>query len=694
LVQYNKALSRRNLPPYVLGGVEEDPDLDWSYDGNGDPNVVPGTPEPVASSSSNHVGPTEEYWSGGTDTMATTGGGTKRGADSSSGSGSAPKRANTSLPGTGNEGAGDPDTGNPSPENAVIPRPISNTGGFTMVFRKVHTFISYGAAWKVVKHPGSNSAYFGTTSLMNVPVDQPWFYMSPSEFKVLPRGALCTSVRCRGVMRNPRTAFETNSSTSSLATLNQNKFMVKADGLNLSTRGVNRTLHFGNNTEPMDVTATEAYENHTLSYIEKMYGQTIDGQFKVSEGHCLPASYMNLPLMYNSYFCNFVNTGHNLGRMGWERFNEKITKVDASFTVGTTVVDYEYKPQCGLLTPQHDPFFDGLVSVQEPDTGAFHSFGLQNSNLEIIDDIDANSATVQRRTDNKLNHFGNTAWKRMFGNARYYTPIDCGQYVRQWDKNNHSSSVQPSVHVGVYPVHKLTTSTNSIVPVSFTDIECTWDFETEMTVSFGCPQSRVAFDRLHVEYEKSWMVPEDHFNQNMYYRGDLSVVHGKYVAPTKVSQPNASNTVTEKELTHGGTVRTLAQMNEANLDATTAAPSRKVRSTPDISGEGIYYKTNNADAYKYVHSKDAYYTVKDVEIVNMETTPTTSTSTSTTPVDNDPYSRNYDNPLWWPDVKSFQLYSSYLRFCHDLTVYRRNNDIPIVNQPVDFLDNRKNKKQN
>lgn len=78
----------------------------------------------------------------------------------------------------------------------------------------------------------------------------------------------------------------------------------------------------------------------------------------------------------------------------------------------------------------------------------------------------------------------------------------------------------------------------------------------------------------------------------------------------------------------------------------------------------------------------------------METTPTTSTSTSTTPVDNDPYSRNYDNPLWWPDVKSFQLYSSYLRFCHDLTVYRRNNDIPIVNQPVDFLDNRKNKKQN
>ncbi|KAF5205970.1 Vp-like protein, partial [Thalictrum thalictroides] len=215
-------------------GVEEDPDLDWSYDGHGNPNSSASS-SASSSQSSSHV---ESGSASGSSSMASSSG-SKRPADSSGGDGGpSAKKAGTgvALPGTGNATDGDPDTGNPSPENAVIPRPISNSGGFTMVFRKVHTFISYGCAWKVLKYNNHAGAYLGTTSLMNVPVDQPWFYLSPSEFKLLPRGALCTKVRVNGVMRNPRTAFETNSSTSSLATLNQNKFMVKADGLNLKTR--------------------------------------------------------------------------------------------------------------------------------------------------------------------------------------------------------------------------------------------------------------------------------------------------------------------------------------------------------------------------------------------------------------------------------------------------------------------------
>jgi len=141
--------------------------------------------------------------------------------------------------------------------------------------------------------------------------------------------------------------------------------MVKAEGLNLKTRGVNRKYGFGNSSEPMDVTSLESDQSGIQSFVQKLYGQKLDGTFKVCEGHELPASYMNLPLMYNSYFCNFVNTNHNSGKMGWEKFNEKITKVDASFSVGTTVIDYSYKPKCGLLTLPHDSIFDGFVSIQE-----------------------------------------------------------------------------------------------------------------------------------------------------------------------------------------------------------------------------------------------------------------------------------------------------------------------------------------
>jgi len=51
-------------------------------------------------------------------------------------------------------------------------------------------------------------------------------------------------------MRNPSTAFETNASTTTLATFNQNKFFVKGKGLN---KTMNQSYTFGNNNQPMNV---------------------------------------------------------------------------------------------------------------------------------------------------------------------------------------------------------------------------------------------------------------------------------------------------------------------------------------------------------------------------------------------------------------------------------------------------------
>ena len=137
--QYNIALARRNLPPFVLGeevvvqpdivseeegsetfvvpddyDYETDSDLDWNFDGGINPN----TPRDVQSPMSGPTSTTPD---------------SKRGNDSGQG-GSGSKK--TKLPGTGRQTADDPDTGNPSLENAVIPRPIHKSTGYTMVFRK------------------------------------------------------------------------------------------------------------------------------------------------------------------------------------------------------------------------------------------------------------------------------------------------------------------------------------------------------------------------------------------------------------------------------------------------------------------------------------------------------------------------------------------------------------------------------
>lgn len=106
----------------------------------------------------------------------------KRPAEESSTS-SPSKKRNMALPGTGGNHNSDSDTGNPTPENAVIPRPLDSTGGFSMVFRKNHSLLSYGLGWTIFKLARHNRVHFTTTSLMEIPVDRPYLYMSPSEFQ-------------------------------------------------------------------------------------------------------------------------------------------------------------------------------------------------------------------------------------------------------------------------------------------------------------------------------------------------------------------------------------------------------------------------------------------------------------------------------------------------------------------------------
>lgn len=275
IVQYNKGRQRRSLPIYVTGGGgenihdvltrEQSPVSDaHGEDVDHDAVTAPNSPAPRAydpvndnpnardnqpgRSSNNsarnndntHIEFVNPIVSNTSVHVPMSDGASKRPADSSAGeSGAKKSKPSKDLPGTGENANSDPDTGNPSIENAIIPRPLSDYGTRTMVFRKNHSFLSYGLGWAQHKLTPENVGRITTTSLMNLPVDKPWFYMSPSEFtNILPKNSFVKLVRCKVVMRNLRTAFQTNASTSDLATLNQNKFIAKGIGLNLTTRGI------------------------------------------------------------------------------------------------------------------------------------------------------------------------------------------------------------------------------------------------------------------------------------------------------------------------------------------------------------------------------------------------------------------------------------------------------------------------
>ena len=89
--------------------------------------------------------------------------------------------------------------------------------------------------------------------------------------------------------------------------------------------------------------------------------------------------------------------------------------------------------------------------------------------------------------------------------------------------------MQPSLHIGIYPVHKMTTTSNTIIPQDYTDVECTWDISTEMEVGFGFPNHFTQFDEPHILPENTLYT----FNttDDYYYHESLSSFDNCFVTP-------------------------------------------------------------------------------------------------------------------------------------------------------------------
>lgn len=424
--QYNIGRSRRNLPLYILGGgvdtsiASDDTIPSPPLDGS---TTTEENEEDISDSYSSFSQSTNFSTSTEQDNMSNVSAGAKRGADSSSVCAAKKFKSGTSFPGTGDDSAMDADTGYPSTENAVIPRPINNQGGCRLVFRKNHTFISYGLAWVPIKHPNDNNCVFGTTSLMNLPVDKPYFYLNHSEFKMLPRGTYVKNLTVRIVMRNPRTAFETNASTTTLATLNQNKFACIALSLNKHTRGLNKKLNFSSQKSGMiPVGAATIDESFHTEISKYMYGSTNNAP----DTEIIPASYCNMPIFNNNYYCMVASKALN-GSVGWPKINEFITKLDASSVIGKTIYNYNYTPKISYLTAPWTNKFNGLFNNGDP---AIKSFGLTTMQQGAINRISIlqMDKNTEKHTSSELAELNPKNFNRMFKNLnRYYALIEMSQ---------------------------------------------------------------------------------------------------------------------------------------------------------------------------------------------------------------------------------------------------------------------------
>jgi len=585
--QYNIGRARRNLPLFVLGGggdrinssaSEQDseqsstasrnhgsnqevddtdslrtPSVDWSvdsvfgdeYDSNFDHIIS--ADDAVAGTSAAGGLSNQELWphlpSGGIH-MASNVSSSKRGPEeqiSSSGESKKQKTNGMELPGTGESGGSDPDTGNPSPENSVIPRPIQSVNGYKLVFRKNHSLLSYGLAWKISKLDGTSKSYLTTTSLMSLPVEQPYFYMSPAEFEWLPRGAICKHVKVSVVMRNPRTAFETNSSSTTLATLNQNKFIAIGEALNLKTRGVDRAMKFGSSTAAMVNQGTEEYiKSHHEKFIQAAYGSTTKAPVFQEGFKALPCSSLMLPMMLNRYFCTVATNDAVNKDIGWPNLSHHIRKGDASFLTGKTVVNYSYTPTCGYLSQPFQMRVNGYYG-DESSEFSNNSITVINKSGNLLSSIvqtDLASGSM-RQSDNNIIDYESGEWENLAkrNGSHYMTPIEKSQYVMNGPRDAGKSHVQPSLHVGVFPVPRMTTNELKTVPENYTDIEVQWDVQCEMVVEFGYGTMNLThYDKPYlVNIENAAYGASISSDKNTYFQDQYSSVNGEYVCRVKKS---------------------------------------------------------------------------------------------------------------------------------------------------------------
>ncbi|VVC42894.1 Capsid/spike protein, ssDNA virus,Capsid protein VP4 [Cinara cedri] len=334
------------------------------------------------------------------------------------------------------------------------------------------------------------------------------------------RGVRVISVKAKVCMRNPRTAFETNASTSNLATLNQNKFALLGYSVLNSTRCTNCTYEFGNATKPMvpNNVSTDVFSVFKKA-ISAMYGVHADNFSKPNfeDNSSLPCSYLNLPMHYPVYCTMHTNKKASStlsdtitdGDIGWLLLNNFVTKVDASSLIGSTVTEYSYESPMGLLSCPWEGVFNGKVDNDL--TAKLDCRLISMQGLSTLNTVNMNfyeGTNTHNVTANTYKQLRPSFWNSLYsGDDRYFNPTDCSQFITRGPNTpEHSYKVQLSLHVGVAAVPQLTTTSADLTPTNFTDVECTWDIQTEMVCTYDIPYQFTHFKNPHIHNEEAFYV--------------------------------------------------------------------------------------------------------------------------------------------------------------------------------------------
>lgn len=503
--QYNLALVRRGLPidhPIPEGGQAQiDPSQESGHseyetaNEDSDSDTIVG--DNNFDSNDGYETAVEQVDSEGDVDMAPPGnrpGPSQPSTSAGGGGGRALKRTRTedsgvddafSLPGTAQGQGGS--TGEPLEIiSQPLPRPTLKINSYIRYYRKVHRFLSWGIAYQVMSKNINDVEYRNiSTPFVQIPWDRPYLYLTLSEYTQLARGATVTKTRCEVRARNVRVAFPTNSSGTELATLNQNKDVCYAIGLNKSCNVINVQYLSFQDGQPMIPTDYEIdNKNKHQDLNDDLYGRIWDDDVLT-----VPRHQMGIPTPLPTYA--MIPYWKMQPEAGYPCFQHFYKNFYGDELTGKAICKVEYTPKMGIIK-QPIPIVNYTYpqikdQVNVPVQGVAHDFHTTALKIQPETGKPTNLRSLETQTNSAIE------W-----DLNRFDLIEKSQYMRHGHNGMLPVEAQPSLHVAVQPTPALDTKALSGKSNSnFTDCQAYWEVICEMEVNNQYPTPYPLYNSVH-----------------------------------------------------------------------------------------------------------------------------------------------------------------------------------------------------
>lgn len=392
------------------------------------------------------------------------------------------------LPGTAKPSG---DNGSPGTDSYYLPIKRTDFGRRKTTYAKTFQVVSNNFAAKLLGVGDASGTLFVTSELLEIPWHLPAMYMTPSEYKLLQPGARCDAVRCKVTFRGCTIKFETNATSTQIATLNTVQTLRAAVGLNKTGWGNNFFYDAIDANDSMIPTSLRkstytADGGRTFDITTELYGS--------SDRTAVPGCYNTGEFWIGrNYWCESSNRTLQTPGIGWPTARSQKCKTwDAKTMVNQLIIEEEYKPVMAPLNATLKHYRETL-----PNMGAGDSSWTVNCGSSLPD---ARQTRVAKAS-------GTTGIQELTLNPQdalptydILTPIEKSQTTKCGPWGQLKPQIQPSINVGVQAVPQLG-SINHITGVYSNYVQASSYFDVQMEMDV------TEYNPTHYNYLEQGNVP-------------------------------------------------------------------------------------------------------------------------------------------------------------------------------------------